>query len=325
MSHEKFLSAARRENTQKTYESGIRHFELTWQGRLPATPSSIIQYLSHYANDLTHSTLSNRLAAISDWHKRFGFADPTNNFEVRQTLKGIGRIHGKSPKKAKPTEIGEIAAVYEHLESIIDDIDSSHCEKLRASRDLAIFTIMFWKALRPNELVNITMEEFQVKPEGIEFHLSETKNYSHTTGRTFVIPALNELCPVRAARQWLSISHVSEGHLFRKIDRHGNVAKNGLWPNSLSKIFNRRFLECNISKRSAYTFRRGFATWAAKNGWTVTALKEYVGWKDGKSAERYIDMNTNMFRDAINSGISMSVDLEQPLKNLDQDQFPKRK
>lgn len=35
--------------------------------------------------------------------------------------------------------------------------------------------------------------------------------------------------------------------------------------------------------------RRGFANWANDNGWDVKSLMEYVGWRDVKSALRYID------------------------------------
>jgi hypothetical protein len=35
--------------------------------------------------------------------------------------------------------------------------------------------------------------------------------------------------------------------------------------------------------------RRGFATWASANGWDIKSLMSYVGWKDVKSALRYVD------------------------------------
>jgi hypothetical protein len=35
--------------------------------------------------------------------------------------------------------------------------------------------------------------------------------------------------------------------------------------------------------------RRGFATWASANGWDIKGLMSYVGWKDMKSALRYVD------------------------------------
>jgi hypothetical protein len=35
--------------------------------------------------------------------------------------------------------------------------------------------------------------------------------------------------------------------------------------------------------------RRGFATWASANGWDIKSLMTYVGWKDVKSALRYVE------------------------------------
>jgi hypothetical protein len=40
---------------------------------------------------------------------------------------------------------------------------------------------------------------------------------------------------------------------------------------------------------SSHSLRRGFATWANASGWDLKALMEYVGWKDVKSAIRYIE------------------------------------
>jgi hypothetical protein len=35
--------------------------------------------------------------------------------------------------------------------------------------------------------------------------------------------------------------------------------------------------------------RRGFASWAHQSGWDLKSLMNYVGWKDMKSAMRYIE------------------------------------
>ncbi|MDD2148043.1 MULTISPECIES: tyrosine-type recombinase/integrase [Pseudomonas] len=40
---------------------------------------------------------------------------------------------------------------------------------------------------------------------------------------------------------------------------------------------------------TSHSMRRGFATWASANGWDIKALMGYVGWKDMKSALRYVD------------------------------------
>lgn len=40
---------------------------------------------------------------------------------------------------------------------------------------------------------------------------------------------------------------------------------------------------------SGHSLRRGFANWAAGDGWDTKSLMEYIGWKSAQSAMRYID------------------------------------
>ena len=41
---------------------------------------------------------------------------------------------------------------------------------------------------------------------------------------------------------------------------------------------------------SSHSLRRGFAGWANSNGWDLKELMDYVGWRDIKSAVRYLDV-----------------------------------
>lgn len=45
---------------------------------------------------------------------------------------------------------------------------------------------------------------------------------------------------------------------------------------------------------SSHSLRRGFATWATRSGWDLKALMQYVGWRDGQSALRYVE-STGVF------------------------------
>ncbi|QXW42682.1 hypothetical protein [Pseudomonas amygdali] len=49
--------------------------------------------------------------------------------------------------------------------------------------------------------------------------------------------------------------------------------------------------------------RRGFATWASANGWDIKGLMSYEGWKDMKSALRYVDSNVSFGGLAARPGI----------------------
>ncbi|QQW09059.1 hypothetical protein HUS11_12840 [Pseudomonas aeruginosa] len=73
----RYLQAGTRENTRRSYQSAIEHFEVTWCGFLPATSDSIVRYLVDYADTLSLSTLKQRLAALAQWHIAQGFPDPT--------------------------------------------------------------------------------------------------------------------------------------------------------------------------------------------------------------------------------------------------------
>src|SRR3546814_1284725 len=93
---ETYLQAEQRKNTQRSYASAVRHFEVTWGGLLPATADTVSQYLVAHATSLSTNTLRQRLAALSHWHLGHGFSDPTGAPLVKNTLKGIqeiGRAH----------------------------------------------------------------------------------------------------------------------------------------------------------------------------------------------------------------------------------------
>ena len=46
---DRYLEAATRQNTQRSYASALRHFEIEWGGHLPATPDSVARYLAEQA------------------------------------------------------------------------------------------------------------------------------------------------------------------------------------------------------------------------------------------------------------------------------------
>jgi len=87
MTLERYLEAATRQNTQRSYASALRHFEIEWGGHLPATPDSVARYLADHAAQLASNTLRQRLAALAHWHREHGFVDPTRAPLVRKVLR----------------------------------------------------------------------------------------------------------------------------------------------------------------------------------------------------------------------------------------------
>lgn len=290
-----YLDAAQRANTRRSYTSAIMHFEVEWGGLLPATIDSIARYLAAYAESLSVNTLKHRLAALSRWHQDHGFPDPTKASKIRQLLKGIQTLHPAQEKRAKPLELEILRDVSDWLTeataAAVSRGDSARA--LRQTRDRALVLLGFWRGFRSDELVNLQIEFIEIKPgEGLTCFLPRSKGDRHLEGRSFSCPALSRLCPVEAVEDWLALSKLKTGSLFRKIDRWGHLSDVGLVPSSVIPMLRRLLTQAGIAEAEAFSshsLRRGFAQWAGMSGWDIRELMSYVGWRDVKAAMRYLD------------------------------------
>ena len=81
------------------------------------------------------------------------------------------------------------------------------------------------------------------------------------------------------------------GPVFRSIDRWGNLNEEGLHANSIIPLLRQALQRAGIAAENytSHSLRRGFATWAHQSGWDLKSLMSYVGWKDMKSAMRYVE------------------------------------
>ena len=116
---DRYLEAATRENTRRSYQSAIRHFEVEWGGFLPASADAIARYLADHAQSLSANTLRARLAALAQWHQTQGFPDPTKTSHVRKVLKGIAALHPSTEKRAKPLQLAQLERLAAWLDAQI--------------------------------------------------------------------------------------------------------------------------------------------------------------------------------------------------------------
>lgn len=150
MTVERYLEAANRENTQRSYASALRHFEVEWGGHLPATPDSVARYLADHAGELSTNTLRHRLAALAGWHHEHGFVDPTRAPLVRKVLKGIQTLHPSVEKQAEPLQLTRLAQVDDWLGAAIAAARErgDHADELRHRRDRSLILLGFWRGFR---------------------------------------------------------------------------------------------------------------------------------------------------------------------------------
>ncbi|WP_210247114.1 site-specific integrase [Aliikangiella marina] len=284
-----YIQAATRDNTRRSYQSAIEHYEVTWGGFLPATANNIAEYLADHAETLAFTTLKQRAAALARWHIDQGFPDPTKSSLVKKVLKGIRELHPVNPKQAKPLQLEPLSQIVDYLEQEIADNPLS----LVSYRDKALVLLGFWRGFRSDELCRLNTEFINVAPNnGLELYLPRSKGDKQSVGRAYYAPALKHLCPVKAYQDWIGLAKIEAGPVFRAINRWGQVSDKALNPNSIVPLLRSLFKKASISmpeQYSSHSLRRGFASWASENGWSLKALMEYVGWQDPKSALRYID------------------------------------
>ena len=286
-----YVQAATRDNTRRTYQGAVEHFEVDWGGMLPTTSEALCRYLAHYANTLAYNTLKTRLAALSQWHQSQGFVDPTKAIQVKKVLKGIRALHPAPVKKATPLAMSMLEQLDSHLNA--EYRNDSRGVALRAARDRALIWVGVWRGFRSDELTRLLLQGIEESPNhGLSLYLSQSKGDRQYAGKRHRLPALNTLCPCAALDAWREMLGDHEGPVFRKIDRWGVIAEHALNPRSISRILRQRFEKAGINNAqtfSSHSLRRGFAYWAAEQRWSLSDLMTHVGWKDTRTAMAYLE------------------------------------
>jgi integrase len=283
LEHQQYLEAATAENTRRAYRSAIGHFE-RWGGHLPAPANMVRTYLLAHAQTLNPRTLSLRLTALRHWHQLQGFPDPTASAQVRKTLQGITRVHGKPKRQAKAFRL-------EHLEAMINLL--SVLSTFKALRDQALLLVGFFGAFRRSELVAVKVEEVHWEPEGIIIALPRSKTDSSGEGKFKALP-MGEgiLCPVRALKHWLQTAKINSGPVFRRINRWEALLDTPLHPASVTLILKAVATQAGLNfvpELSSHSLRRSLATSAYRAGASFESIKRQGGWSHDGTVWEYIE------------------------------------
>jgi len=227
-----YKKKAKADNTYRSYASAINDF-IKWtqlNNPFPTSTFLIEQYLTEKANETTSdanadvngstwkyapTTLSHRLAALSWVHRMLGYDDPTQNTQVRTLLTGIrkDRIESGWQEEQAP------ALPLEAIRTMIQCMG----ETLREQRDKAFLLTSIICALRQSEAITLQFEQLTFDTKGIAIDLGKTKTDQTQMRKKYsVLPRVGGLfCPVTALETWLQAAEITEGAIFRGINRHG--------------------------------------------------------------------------------------------------------
>ena len=292
---QEFAANSKAKNTVKAYESDWEHFTVWCSAHgvasMPAIPGTIALYITDLASIAKVATITRRLASISKVHQAAGHDSPCSmrHAVVAETLHGIKRTLGTA-------QTGKAALLTNDLRSLIAAIPDS----LIGKRDAALLLLGFAGGFRRSELVALTVADVETSEDGAKVTLRRSKTDQTAAGRVVGIPygSNPQLCPVRALRHWLTAASITDGPLFRGVDRHGNVAVAALTDQVVAKVLKRY---CAVAGLDAATFgahslRAGMCTQAAANGATERSIQNQTGHKSVAMLRRYI-RSAELFKD----------------------------
>lgn len=266
-------------NSRRAYRSDLQAY-ISWGGVVPSTPEMIAAYLAAHAKRLTVATLQRRLASISKAHKAFQLPNPVPSELVRATMRGIRRANVIPRREAMPLLKEDLLATLDAMGASAKDL-----------RDRALLLMGFAAGFRRSELVGLDISDISTVRQGLVIRLRRSKTDQVGAGRQIGIPfGRSRHCPVKALESWLATSGISEGPLFRPINRHGHVANHRLSGEAVSQIVKHRVASANVDPAgfSGHSLRAGFATSAAMAGVSYWKIRAQTGHASDAMLSRYV-------------------------------------
>jgi len=160
-----------------------------------------------------------------------------------------------------------------------------------AARTAALLAIGWAGAFRRSELVTLTWESVTWLDSGIEITLRTSKVDQTGIGFVKFIPlAYGDRCPVKALRRWQEVSGDSTGFIFRRINRHDQIADTPLTPHAVAHIVKRLIEQTGRDPKlySGHSLRAGFATAGTLAGIPSYQLMQVTGHRSEATLQKYV-------------------------------------
>lgn len=281
-----YLQASLSESSRRAYRGDLAHF-LTWGGVIPATPELVATYLATCAGKNGVATLARRLVSLGKAHLTQGHPSPVESELVRATMRGIRNTHGSAQRQVAPALKEDVVQMVSGLVGV------------KGIRDKALLLIGFAGAFRRSELVSLTVADIKHAKQGLVINLRFSKTDQEGQGRKVAIPfARGAVCPVLALHKWLDISGITDGPIFRPVNRHGVVADDVLSAQAVALVVKARAKAVGLdpAKFAGHSLRSGLVTSAVQVGVPSWKIRQQTGHKSDAMLARYI-RDANLFVD----------------------------
>ena len=290
------LKLSKANNTLRAYKSDFKDF-CTFCAKhgfnsLPTEPKVVSLYLTYLSMNTKLSTLRRRLVSIGVIHKFKGHYLDTKHPIIIENLMGIKRKKGSIQTGKKPILIN-------HLKQIINVIDEQKIEKIKKLRNRTLILIGFGGGFRRTELISINLEDLDFVEEGVKITLRRSKTDQFGEGLVKGLPYFTneKYCPVTSLKNWINLSKIKTGPLFRRFANGSILTTHRLTDQSVVLIIKDCLKLAGIENKSfsGHSLRSGFATVAAESGADERSIMAMTGHKTTQMVRRYIK-EANIFK-----------------------------
>lgn len=241
---------------------------------LPAKVQTIERFIDHMALTRKLSSLKRYIITIRLVHRTLALTDPCSHTQIRLLMQ---RHHEEKQDDSKQAE----GLHADHLYRLFLAFESS--VNIKDIRDLAIWAVAFEGLLKRSELSSLCVEDIIIDEAGNTSLQLEKKT----------IPLSERTSAVLT--QWLTEGLVTDGYIFRRIDRHGNIGEMPLDHSSIYRVFRRAGDELGVSSKvifSGQSPRVGAAQDLASDGATLSEIQSQGRWKSPAMPAQYIGQNS---------------------------------
>jgi integrase len=283
------LNTLTSKSCQRSYAHAIDEF-VDWycsEPRLALNRTVVLRYRIHLEErHLAPTTINLRLAAV----RRVAYEAADSGLLSPELAAGIRRV--KSVRR-----IGVRVGNWLTVDQSKNLLSKSSGEDLRSKRNYAMLAFLVGCGLRRGELLSLNIRSIQMREE---HWVVADLNGKAGHIRTIPIPAWVK----DAINQWTAASGITEGCLFRAINKAGKIWGTGMTPKVLWEVVRKAAKMADIEKLAPHDLRRTCARLCHLAGGELDQIQFLLGHVSIQTTECYLGCKQKL-RHAVNDKLGI--------------------